>query len=312
MSLLAWLNSPFKAYFLPIFIGVTTIISGNIANYLLKRSFRSAEHALEKHLKKHGGQYKERLAADRTKFVFMRRIVVIVIYVVGAILIISNIPSLKSFSYSLLAGAGVLAIIIGFATQKTLSNLVAGLMISISQPFRVGDRVKLKDEYGIIEDITLRHTVLKTWDNRRVIIPNSVINEEVINNYTFGDERILSTVEIGISYDSDIDLAKKIMSEEIRKHPLFIDNRTEADLLAGKDSVKVRVVGCDDFSIRLRGYYWTPNQPASLISRYELIESIKKRFDREGVEIPFPYRTIVYKKDMKKPKRVGKRKRKGA
>ena len=117
---------------------------------------------------------------------------------------------------------------------------------------------------------------------------------------------------MGISYDSDIDLAKRIMSEEIKKHPLFIDNRTEADLLAGKDSVKVRVVGCDDFSIRLRGYYWTPNQPASLISRYELIESIKKRFDREGVEIPFPYRTIVYKKDMKKPKRVGKRKRKGA
>jgi len=306
MTLLSGFDQSLRVYVIPVFIGAITIIVGNIANYLLKKTFRSAERALEKHASKHKGEYKEKIAADKTKFVFMRRIVVTVIYLVGAILVISNIPSLKAFSYSLLAGAGVLAIIIGFATQKTLSNIMAGLMISISQPFRVGDRIRFRDDYGIIQDITLRHTVLKTWDNRYVIIPNSMINEEVINNYTLGDEKILATVDMDISYDSDIDLARRIMKEEILKHPSFIDNRTETDMLAGKDPVKVRVVGCGDFSVKLRGYYWVESQPKAIISSFDLKESIKKRFDKEGVEIPFPYRTIVYKKNIKKPKRLVK------
>ncbi len=312
MDTLFSVNVPtFGIVITPIFIGVVTIVVANLVNYLLKKSLKGAELALEKHAKKHKGDYKEKIAADKTKFIFMRRIIVGIIYVVGIIFIISSIPSLKAFSYSLLAGAGVIAIIIGFATQKTLSNIMAGLMIAVSQPFRVGDRIRFKDDYGIIQDITLRHTVLKTWDNRHVIIPNSLINEEVINNYTLGDERILATVEMSISYDSDIDLAKKVMKNEILKHPAFIDNRTEADMLAGKDPVKVRVVDCGDFSVRLRGYYWVESQPKAVISSFGLKESIKKRFDKEGVEIPFPYRTIVYKKNIKKPKKLVKsRKRK--
>ncbi|KYK24820.1 hypothetical protein AYK26_02985 [Euryarchaeota archaeon SM23-78] len=303
-------NTSLGAVITPLFIGVVTIIVANLANYILKKGLKTAEHTLEKHHKRLEDAYhRNKIAAEKTKFTFMRRIIVGIIYLVGIILIISSIPSLKTFSYSLLAGAGVIAIIIGFATQKTLANLIAGFMISISQPFRVGDRVRFKEEYGVIQDITLRHTVLKTWDNRHVIIPNAMINEEVVNNYTLGDERILATVEIDISYDSDIDLARKIMTEEIMKHPKFIDNRTDVDLLAGKDPIKVRVVSCGDFSVKLRGYYWVPDPPSNLVSGYELIESIKKRFDKEGVEIPFPYRTVVYKKDIKKPRRLVKEKR---
>jgi len=309
MCALVYLDPGVKDVITPIFIGLATIVGANFVNILLKKGFRTAEHALEKHAEKTKDAYhKDKIAAEKTKFAFLRRIVVGVIYIIGIILIISRIPSLKTFSYSLLAGAGVIAVIIGFATQKTLSNIIAGLMISISQPIRVGDRVRFKDEYGIIQDITLRHTVLKTWDNRYVIIPNAMINEEVINNYTLGDERILATVEIDISYDSDIDLARKIIHEEILKHPYFIDNRTEADMLAGKDPVKVRVISCGDFSVKLRGYYWVANQPNNIISGYELTESIKKRFDKEGVEIPFPYRTVVFKKDIKKPKRLVQKK----
>lgn len=311
MSALFQLESGVKDVIWPIFIGVATIAVANFVNLLLKKGFSSAEHALEKHAEKtHDPHHKQKIAEEKTKFAFMRRVVVGVVYLVGIILIISKIPSLKTFSYSLLAGAGVLAIIIGFATQKTLSNIIAGLMISVSQPFRVGDRVRFRDEYGIIQDITLRHTVLKTWDNRHVVIPNAMINEEVINNYTVEDEKILATLEIGISYDSDIDLARKIIKEEIMKHPKFIDNRTEADMLAGSDPVKVRVVECGDFSVKLRGYYWVPDQPSNIISGYELTESIKKRFDKEGVEIPFPYRTIVYKKNIGKPRKMAKKKKK--
>ncbi len=307
------MSTSLGAVFTPIFIGIITIVVASLVNILLKKGFKSAEHALEKHAEKTKDKYhKDKIASEKTKFVFMRRITVGVIYLIGIILIVSTIPALKTFSYSLLAGAGVLAIIIGFATQKTFANIISGLMISVSQPFRVGDRVRFRDEYGIIQDITLRHTVLKTWDNRYVIIPNDLVNQEVINNYTIGDEKILATVEIDISYDSDIDLAKKIMKEEILKHPKFVDNRTEADLLEGNEPVKVRVVSCGDFSVKLRGYYWVQNQPDNTISGFELTESIKKRFDREGVEIPFPYRTVVFKKDVKKPKKLRKTAKKSA
>ncbi|MBU1198574.1 MAG: mechanosensitive ion channel family protein [Nanoarchaeota archaeon] len=299
------MSTPLGKVFIPIFIGIVTIIVANLINILMKKGFKTAERALEKHAANTKDEYhKDKIASEKTKFVFMRRITTGIIYLIGIILLISTIPSLKTFSYSLLAGAGVFAIIIGFATQKTFANIISGLMISISQPFRVGDRVRFQDEYGTVQDITLRHTVLKTWDNRYVIIPNDLINQEVINNYTIGDEKILATVEIDISYDSDIDLARKIMHEEILKHPKYIDNRTDADLLEGKDPVKVRVVGCGDFSVKLRGYYWVANQPDNMISGYELTESIKKRFDKEGVEIPFPYRTVVFKKDIQKPKKL--------
>lgn len=299
------LNAGIKDFIFPVFIAIATIVAANLANILLKKGLRRAEASLEKHAEKAKDDYhKQKLAGEKTKFAFMRRITVGIIYIIGIVLIISRIPALKTFSYSLLAGAGVLAIIIGFATQKTLSNIIAGFMISISQPIRVGDRVRFKEDYGIIQDITLRHTVLKTWDNRYVVVPNAMINEEVINNYTLGDERILATVEMNISYDSDIDLARKIMREEIMKHPKFIDNRTDADLLSGTEPVKVRVTECGDFSVKLRGYYWVPDQPSNMVSGYEITEDIKKRFDREGVEIPFPYRTVVYKKDIKKPKKL--------
>ncbi|MBN2459132.1 mechanosensitive ion channel family protein [Candidatus Woesearchaeota archaeon] len=287
----------------PISIAIVTIIIGHFANYAIKKLFKRAEKALEELAEKHNDDHhKAMLAADRTKFVFTRRMAIGVIYTVGILFMIGSVPSLRTFSYSLLAGAGVMAVIIGFATQKTFANIISGMMISISQPFRIGDRVKLKEEYGTIEDITLRHTVLNTWDNRRVIIPNAIMNDEVIVNYTLKDEKILSTIEIGISFDSDIDLARKIMREEIVNHPDFIVNTQEGDALDKSDAVKVRVIGMGDSSINLRGYYWAATQPKAFKSACELRERIKKRFDNEGVEIPFPYRTLVYKKDLKKSK----------
>ncbi len=222
----------------PVIIGLVTILVANIANFVLKRLFKNAETTLEKLAEKHkNDEYKKRIAANKTKFVFMRRIVAGVIYVIGIVLMISSVPSLRTFSYSLLAGAGVVAVIIGFATQKTFANIISGWMISVSQLYAIGDGGRLKEEYGTIEDITLRHTVLKTWDNRRVIIPNAIVNDEVINNYTLDDERILSTIEMNISYDSDIDLARKIMQEEIVNHPAFISNKSEGEVMDQADEV---------------------------------------------------------------------------
>ncbi|MBA7514122.1 Small-conductance mechanosensitive channel [subsurface metagenome] len=149
----------------------------------------------------------------------------------------------------------------------------------------------MEKEYGTIEDITLRHTVIRTWQNKRQIIPNSRISEETIINWTIGDLTVLWAVDFGISYDSDIDLARSIILDEINKHP---------DVMHEQDrEAKVRVTELGDFAVNLRALFWVSDRPTAWRTGTEIRESVKKRFDGGGVEIPFPYRTVVFKKDMK-------------
>ena len=246
---------------------------------------------------------KTRKPLDQTRARMVRNLIKALVYVMGFLLLLSLIPELKNLSLALFAGAGFAGIVVGLAAQNAFSNILSGIFLSIFQPFRLGDRVKIGEEYGTIEDITLRHTVLKTWDNRRLVIPNAKISDEYIVNYSMMDEKILMNFDMGISYDSDIDLARKIMLEEALKHPNLFEVTEDTDFLEKKDLVKVRVVGTGDFSVNLRLYAWTKDQPSAVKMKFDLIESIKKRFDKEGIEIPFPYRTIVYKKDLERKRR---------
>ena len=233
----------------------------------------------------------EKLKVDETTYTVVRRVIIVTIYVIGGVVVISLIPGLPDLVLGMAAGAGIAAIIIGFAAQRALSNVFSGISIAIFRPFRVGDVVEMENEYGTIEDITLRHTVIRTWQNKRLIIPNSRTSEETIINWTIGDLTVLWKVDFGISYDSDIDLARSIILDEINKHP---------DVMHEEDKeAKVRVTELGDFAVNLRALFWVPDRPTAWGTGAEIRESVKKRFDREGVEIPFPYRTVVFKKDMK-------------
>jgi small conductance mechanosensitive channel len=165
------------------------------------------------------------------------------------------------------------------------------------KPFRVNDRIILRDTLsGVVEDITLRHTVIRNFENRRIVIPNAIISNEVLINADLGDEKICRFLEIGISYDSDIDLAKKIIFEEVRQHKDYYDVRTLEDILNGIPEVTIRVISMGDSSVNIRAWVWAVNSATGFAMHCDLLESIKKRFDKEGVEIPFPHRTIVEKK----------------
>jgi small conductance mechanosensitive channel len=248
---------------------------------------------------------------DSTQYKFMSHFISAVIYLIGFGVIIYMIPSLRALSVSLLAGAGILAIVIGFASQQAFSNLISGVFIIASRPYRVGDIISLQNGVlGTVDDITLRHTVIKNFQNKRVIIPNSVMNSATIENYNIEDPKICKWIDFGISYDSDINLAMKIMREEAEKHPDFIDTRSEEQKKNKEPAINVRVVGFGDSSVNIRAWVWAANPGAGFRMACDLRKSIKERFDKEGVEIPFPYRTIVYKKDMKKNKKLGKKKKK--
>jgi small-conductance mechanosensitive channel len=239
----------------------------------------------------------------RTRIALLNSMISAILVIVAFLLVLMGIPALKAFSYSLLASAGILAVVIGFAMQKTLSNVLSGVFLALYEPFRVGDKIKIFDDFGEIEDLTLRHTIIKTWDNRRLVIPNSVIDEKEIVNYSIKDEKVLWTINMGISYDSSIDRARKIMVDLAKKHPnnLWLKNKKP------EFAPFVRVTECGDFAVNLRLYFWCEDAWISWRTGHDLTEAIKKEFDKKGIEIPFPYRTVVYKKDMERKKKSRKR-----
>lgn len=244
-------------------------------------------------------RYSKIIKSDPTNFSFLKNAVPFIIFTAAIIFIFYKIPFLKSIGTALFAGAGILAAIFGFASQKAFANIVSGIFILIFKPFRVGDIIEMSNaNKGTVEEITLRHTIIKDYENRRIIVPNSTISDDTIINSNITDENIRKFIEFGISYDSDVDKAIKIIQEEAEKHPNFIDGRTKEEKGKNIPPVIVRMVSHGDFSINLRAYVWASGNNNAFEMKCDLLYSVKKRFDHENIEIPFPYRTIVYKKDI--------------
>lgn len=235
---------------------------------------------------------------DATGTRFLSYVAIYSIYLVGLLIGLLAFPAFHSISQTALGGAGVLALIAGVASQEALSNLVGGVFIIAFKPFKIGDVIKVTDTMeGTVVDITLRHTVMRNSGNKMIVIPNAIINKEKLVNYTLGDLKCCEHIEIGISYDSDIALAKRIMREECENHPLIYDNRSRSDIKQDKPMVRTALIKLDDSSMILRAWTWTKDYGDSFTLKYDVLENIKSRFDQEGIEIPFPYRTLVIKEN---------------
>ena len=136
-------------------------------------------------------KYAERLNTDPTNFSFIKNSIGFIIYTSAIIFIFYKIPYLKSLGTALFAGVSIVAIAIGFASQKAFSNLVSGIFILVSKPFKISDVLEFPNgKMGSVEEITLRHTIIKDFENKRIIIPNSIIDNETIINNHIQDEKI--------------------------------------------------------------------------------------------------------------------------
>lgn len=240
------------------------------------------------------------LNVDPTKYHFLKNGLNAIIYLTATIIFLYSIPQFRTFSFSLFASAGILAAVIGFASQQALSNIISGIFIVIFKPFRVTDVVQVGDKVvGRVEDITLRHTVIRNFENRRFILPNSLISSEIILNSTITDQKIANFVFMHIGYNSDVDKAIELMRDEAMNHPNLIDNRSEEEREREDPIVVIRVMQITDYSVELRATCWSEDFATGFVMRTDLLKSIKKRFDAEGIEIPHPHRTIVKKENGK-------------
>lgn len=258
---------------------------GRIVRMLLGRFFRKAA---------------QKLNVDPTRYNFFKNASEFIIYLIAIVVIFRSIPALRTYGTTLLTGAGIFAAIVGFASQSAFSNIISGIFLVIFRPFSVGDRVRIGQLYsGDVEDITLRHTVIRDFENKRIVIPNTVISNEVIINSTIVDEKVCMFIELGISLESDIGKAQAIIQDEATRHPYCIDNRTEAEREKGEHAVMVRVMGFTEVATQLRGYAWARNPNEGFDLKCDLHKSIKQRFDKDGVSMAVPMRLITYKNEPK-------------
>ncbi len=241
---------------------------------------------------------REKQSIDKTNLIFIRNVVIYTTYAIGFLSMVNQVPGMQQLSKTLLAGAGILAAAVGFGSQQAISNIVSGIFMVMFKPFRVGDYIDMGGgNMGTVVDISLRHTTIKNSENRMIIVPNNVLNNQSIVNSSIINAATCAFVNIGIGYGSDINRAMVIMQEEAMKHPLIIDHRTKAEKNNGAPQVTVRVIEWANSSVNLRAWAWAANTNDAFVIKCDLLKSIKERFDREGIEIPFPYTNVILKKE---------------
>jgi len=191
----------------------------------------------------------------------------------------------------LLAGASVLGIGISFAAKDTLSNLIAGVLLIVDRPFEVGDRIeiwgapKLQASWGDIVEIGLRATTIRTTDNIMVIIPNNEIMRRDIINYTSSGASIRLRIPIGIAYDANVDLAKKLCLQAADECTYVQNDPVPVCIL--------RSFGSSSVDLQLR--VWLLDARQRRDADDWLTERVKALFDEAGVEIPYPKRDLYIK-----------------
>jgi len=212
----------------------------------------------------------------------LKKLVSIVVVFVG-IAVAFGVAQYGDFLQSLATIAAAATLAIGFAMQDVLSNFVAGVFIFTDRPFRIGDWIEWDGNAGVVEDISLRVTRVRTFDNELLTVPNSQLTDGVIKNPVAKEQLRLKFV-FGIGYDDDIDQATEIIVEEADKHEEILDDPAPS----------VRLVELGDSSVGLQSRIWidNPSRADFVKTRGEYVTAVKQRFDEEGIDIPYPNRTI--------------------
>lgn len=222
---------------------------------------------------------------DNILFDLLERFSGAVIYSV-AVIIALDILGINVMPF--VAGAGVLGVAVGFAAKDTLSNLIAGILLIIDRPFEVGDRIEVwsapagSSSWGDVINIGLRATKIQTTDNIIIVIPNNEIMTRDIVNYTLISSKIRVRINIGVSYDTDIDKAKAAICDVALATPWILK----------EPAPKVVVRNFGESSVDLQLRVWIGNARDRMNTISHITDRVKNVFDQQGIEIPYPKRDI--------------------
>ena len=180
---------------------------------------------------------------------------------------------------------GFLSVGIGFGLQNITSNFISGLIVLFERPISVGDRVVVNGIEGDIEEINIRATKVKTLENISIIVPNSDFVSKDVINYSHGDPTFKLIIDVGVAYDSDLDLVLQALDEVASESSSVMKRR--------KHDVHLRSFGDSAWNMKL--IVWVPNVKNRYTVQNELNQAIVRKFNERGIEIPFPQRDIHIK-----------------
>jgi len=179
---------------------------------------------------------------------------------------------------SLLAGVGVAGLALSFAARDTIENIISGVTIIIDKPFKESDWIAIGGQHATVTEIRLRTTLLTTFDNEIIVVPNKNIVQDRIINYTL-TPRSRVKVLLGIAYKENIDEARKVMLSTLEGDERILDD----------PAPRVIVTDLGDSSVNLQLRFWTEDPLEKFSLQWEYTEKCKKALDAAGIEIPFPH-----------------------
>lgn len=208
------------------------------------------------------------------------------IFIVGIGLFVAlSVLQLDKAVTSILAGAGIVTLALGFAFQDMAANFISGIFISFRRPFNVGDLIEAQDYKGLVTNVNLRDTIITTLEGQDVIIPNKEVFQNPIKNYTSSGRRRMD-LSVGISYGDDLEKVKRIVLEAVDK----ISLRSTADEI----TFFYKEFGDSSINFDVRIWVKSTAQVDYMTVRSEAIMNIKKAFDENDITIPFPIRTLDF------------------
>lgn len=263
-----WLETGIKH--LPNFVVAIAlaILFGLVAKYVGKATAKVLHRTLESR------QIADLLASIAKVFVL-----------VAGLFIALDFLGLTGTVTSLLAGAGIVGLALGFAFQDMAENLIAGIAMGIRKPFQIGDVVEANDVFGTVKTINLRNTLIETFYGQLEVVPNKLLFRNILTNYsTLGCRRI--EVPVGISYADDPQQARSSIIESIN----------QCDFVVKKDETDVYAEGFGDSSINLLVWFWIdyPGEKSFMEARHEAVVKVKEALDEADILIPFPIRTLDF------------------
>ena len=222
---------------------------------------------------------------------FLGKLLNLIVIIICLVNIIGLINPGMNIHSTLLKGSALVVAIVGFAAQPAISDLICGLLISINKPFEIGDRI-IPDgmEAGIVEDITLRHTVIRIYDGLKVVVPNSVLNSKVVVNTSYKKERRGVHLTYSVSYDTDVQMAMDVIRDCVVESPYTLGVETNGIM---EDSGPVYFLKFAESALLLETTIWITRETNSYVAVTDVNMRINRAFTEHGIEIPYNFINVV-------------------
>ena len=269
--------------FLPLHEKLVVILSGLLFIAMVAMVFNLIYHAFDELLQWYiaGQQHNSDALISRHMLPIAEKLTLL--FLMGTALLII----LKHFNYdifSVVTALGIGSLAIGLAAKDTLANMISGFTLMLDRPFRIGDRIQLAGgQVGDVADIGLRSTKIRTLDNQLLIIPNSDLCNTLLINQDFPDVRAKGCINIGVAYGSDVDRVKEVLvAAALEVEDVLRDPAPEAYFVSFGDS-----------ALKMSLFFWVQEYPRLFSVTDKINSLIIRRFTENGIEIPFPIRTVI-------------------